>query len=441
MELNSPLKTYNSKKNVSPPLYLHILFIVGVVLSALGDFKGFGTKGMYLKVSMLFSICASLLYLLKMQDLKKLKACGFFLFFFSLPILFVIGYSMGIWSFKTIEMTYITRGVEKTIFQFVTIFSVVAGAYLFGSLVVDYFFIGICMGNALIMGLSFLKMGPGAALSNMPVFLRSIEIHDITFCMGLFCIYYFFNKPKYGSRYVYIAIAVFFFYMGLKRIALVSMGAAVMIGFVIKLFNNKNQQKLCIFISILLVVLAFLYVIVVSNGTFIAVMNDLGVDTQGRDRIYKYIKQYYEIGPQFTGYGFEYTVALLRNMRDTGEQVIKVTGIHNDFLKYYIELGFFGFFIWNIFTFVIQPLVFKKKFNKEAVLLCVLTNIYAWCTYLTDNTSYYFFMSMTLRAISIGMCFQFLEKREREKVNEDKTHFATHLTKEQIQKLDAPYNT
>ena len=432
---NLEFKKYNPLKAKEPPLFLHILFISGVVLSALGDWIALGNKGMYLKVSMLFSIGAAIIYLFKEQNIKKLKFCGLFAIFFFIPLAFVLIESFGIWSGKAIESANITRGLQKMLFQSVTIVATLAGAYLFGSKTIDYYFIGLCIGNGLILILEFLNFGPINVLLNMGLYLYRIEIHDITFCMGLFMLYYIFVKPRFGNRWLYIALACFFFFVGLKRISLLSLGASIGLGFILYAINKKAQKWLIILLSILLIILGYLFIVIVTNGTFTQFMLENNIDMAGRDKIYRYMSQYYNLTPSYLGYGFEYTVALLRGMRDSGAQIIHVTGIHNDILKQYIELGFWGYFIWMTFTFLLQPLFYNKNFNSQAMVMCMITNLYAWCTYMTDNTIYYYFMSMTLRMILIAMACRAVEAKESTVLNVNNANKAIQLTDEQINLL------
>lgn len=415
-----------------PPRYEHILFVLGVVLSSLSDWLSLGDNGMYLKACMLLCVGVSILYLFRVQNINRLKTCGFFLLIFFLPLVYVLVQSLCIWSVKTIEISYVSRGLQKMLFQCIAVVSVVAGIYMFREKAADYFFLGICIGNGLILILEFLKMGPGTALGNIEKYLYRVEIHDITFCMGLMILYYMFVKPRFGKRIAYILAGLFFFFVGLKRIALLSMAAAILLGFLLRKLKPRAQTILVASLSVGLILVSYLYVVAVTNGTVTEFLKQFDVDMAGRDKIYRYMTQYYTLSPGYTGYGFEYTVALLRGMRDSGTQIIHVTGVHNDILKQYIELGFFGFFAWMTFIFVAQPLIFKKKYGTEVMNMCMITNLYAWVTYMTDNTIYYFFMSMTLKIILMAVACREIERRERAGNGALKRKKAKRLTKEQL---------
>ena len=432
---NSEFIKYTPLLEKEPPKILCFLFVLGVTVSALGDCGSLGSSAMYLKVVMGLCVAASILYLFQVQNIKRLKLCGLFLIFFTIPIAFVLLESLGLWSGKTMEFSYVSRGVQKMVFQAVTIISAVAGAYMLKAKTIDYYFIGLSIGNGLILIIEFIKFGPTNVLTNFSGYLYKIEIHDITFCMGLFILYYIFVKPHIFNRITFIAIAAFFFYMGLKRIALLSIGLSVVIGFILLRLKPKAQKIFVIIVGVLLVVLGYAFIVIITNGTFTEIMNEYEVDMAGRDKIYKYMAQYYNLSPGYFGFGFEYTVSLLRAMKDSGTQIIHVTGIHNDILKQYIELGFIGYFTWMIFVFIVQPLFYSKKFGSKAMIICMITNIYAWCTYMTDNTIYYFFMSMTLRMMLISTACLSIENGTMQKISFTKKKLAKKLKLSQVKKL------
>lgn len=142
-------------------------------------------------------------------------------------------------------------------------------------------------------------------------------------------------------------------------------------------------------------------------------MNRLGVDMMGRDTIYEYVGQFYEFTPAYLGRGFEYTVSTLRGLKLAGENTIGVEAIHNDILRQFIELGFWGFGAWAAFTYVYQLKWFGKNFSDNVALLVLVINVYTFLTYLTDNTIYYFWLSMAIKAALMSYSFAEHEKNEK----------------------------
>ncbi len=92
-----------------------------------------------------------------------------------------------------------------------------------------------------------------------------------------------------------------------------------------------------------------------KTGAFEYITNYFGIDTMGRNDVYKYIEKYYQISLGFMGYGFEYTTVILQKiMVDNPNAHIGVVALHNNILTIYIELGFLGFWAWMIYTWVFQ---------------------------------------------------------------------------------------
>ena len=77
--------------------------------------------------------------------------------------------------------------------------------------------------------------------------------------------------------------------------------------------------------------------------------------------------------------------------------------LHNDFMRVYIEMGFWGFFAWGWYTLIFQYNWIKSKFGLETVRLFFLCELYIFLTYMTDNTLFYFYTGTVLRLIP--MCY------------------------------------
>ena len=77
-------------------------------------------------------------------------------------------------------------------------------------------------------------------------------------------------------------------------------------------------------------------------------------------------------------------------------------GLHNDVLKMYIECGFIGSLIWLTYNWLYVPInIFKKVGKKQATLYIALT-IFAFITYLTDNTENYFAFQVILLLLPLA---------------------------------------
>lgn len=415
-----------------PRVYV-VAYIGCIIVAVMSDWlvlaeTGFG---MYLKVFTLGGLALALLYMIFKSDYKHLKDVGWFGLVFSIPLLLVYLLSLWVWSTGAMEVMYISRGTQKMIFQAITVISVISGVWLFGAACMEYLSIGLFIAYGLIIGYEAVSYGiPGAIQEALftimgntepcPFMIR-IELHDVAFAMGIILIYYTMRKPKVGKQWMYIAAGGFFFLMGYKRIAIAALAVAVVVAFWIRRRKDRTVKAIVPIVGIALIFISFGFVIIITNGTFAEIMNQLDIEMSGRDRIYKYMAQFYEISPEYQGYGFEYTVALLRNMRAIGEEIIHVTGIHNDILKQYIEMGFWGFIVWMVYTYVFQMLLFGKRCGRDVMILCFIINLYAWITYMTDNTIYYFWLSTFMRCAIMSATFAAFETPAK-LASEDRAH-------------------
>ncbi len=397
------------------PMWCVILYIACVMLGCLGDSGRMpGSLGMYMKAASLGAVALAGYQLVKTGNAKGLVAIGRFSLVFIAPLLLTLLISLLIWIINTESLSAISRGSQKLIFQFINIFSVLSAAYLFKEKIILYFFIGLIGGNALICLMEIPTYGivgsiqslfEGILHDNAYGFMSAIEIHDITFAAGAFTLYFFTVGRKEKNGWLLGIIALIFFIIGFKRIAIPGCLVAIALWWFIKTRKRRTRIRLVYLISFGIVLAGFGYILSIKQGLFIAVMQEMGVDMMGRERIYPYLEQFYTIDPTYIGYGFEYTVAMLRGMRDAGTQVIHVTAIHNDILKLYIELGFWGYWAWMLYVYVYQTHWYMKHYGESAARLMLVINLYSFMTYLTDNTTYYFWFSMGMRVLMIGYAY------------------------------------
>ena len=241
-------------------------------------------------------------------------------------------------------------------------------------------------------------------------FIRAIEIHDITFVMGVYIIYFLFFCPSEKNRYLYAAVALFLFMAGLKRIAFLSMLMGLSFALFCLLLCAKGKAKALILTSFLIVLFCYYYITIIQQGIFTRFCIEHDIELNGRDRIYDYIAQFYEVSPSYRGKGYEFCVQLLKSMRGTKDQVVNINAVHNDILKMYVEMGFWGFLVWILGYYVYQTRWFMTRCGEKTAVCFLAINIYMLVTYMTDNTMFYYWSSMVIRMIP--MCFFFSPIKE-----------------------------
>ena len=397
---------------------LYIFFIFG---AAMGDWKVLNNAlGALPKVISAGALGLAFLYFLWSGNYKNYKALTRFGIMFSSVIFGIIFCSIMIWILDLQTLGYIVKGVSKISYQLLNIAIVVSAVYLFQENAARYTFFGIAAANFVIIGLGAATTGIGGAIKDMianitsfgasevivnSTFIRAIEIHDITFVMGVYVIYFLFFCPTEKYRFLYAGIALFLFVAGLKRIAFLSMVVAIAFAFLCLLLGPKGQTRTLIITALCIVVFCYYYIEIIQKGIFSQFCIDHDIELNGREKIYDFISQYYKVSPSYLGKGYEFCVHLLKSMRNTKDQVVAINAVHNDILKMYVEMGFWGFFLWIMVYYVYQTHWFISRCGEKVAVCFMAINVYMLVTYLTDNTMFYYWSSMVIRMIPMSFFF------------------------------------
>ena len=397
---------------------LYIFFIFG---AAMGDYKVLNDAlGAMPKAISTGALGIAALYILYTGNFKNFKALSRFSILFSSFIIGMIFCSLFIWIIDLQSFSYIFKGISKISYQLLNIAIVFSAVYMFEEKAAKYTFIGIAAANFVIIALGAATTGIPGAISDLirnitsfgdndviynSKFIRAIEIHDITFTMGVFFIYFLFFDPGEKRRYLYAGIALFLFFAGLKRIAFLSLFLGIAFALGIKLFSAKKQRKLLMLTAVLIVAFCYFYITIIQNGEFTRFLTEHDIELNGREKIYNYIANYYEVTPTYRGKGYEFCVQLLKSMKDTKDQVLDITAIHNDILKMYVEMGFWGFLCWILAYYVFQTHWYITRCGEKVAICFMAINLYMLITYMTDNTMFYYWSSMVIRVIPMSVFF------------------------------------
>ena len=397
---------------------LYIFFIFG---AAMGDYKVLNMAlGALPKIISAGALGIAFIYILWSGNFKNFKVFYRFGLLFSSIIIGIIICSILIWIIDLQSFGYIMKGTSKISYQLLNIAIVLCAVYMFEEKAATYTFFGIAGANIVIILIGAATTGIAGAISDMIAnitsfgasevilnspFIRAIEIHDITFVMGVFVIYFLFFCPHEKYRYLYAGIALFLFFAGLKRIAFLSMLAAIVFALFCMLLGPKGKKKTLIVTAFAIIAFCYFYIIIIQNGTFSRFCIEHEIELNGREKIYDYISNFYEVSPSYGGKGYEFCVQLLKSMHGTKEQVVNITAVHNDILKMYVEMGFWGFLFWITGYYLFQTHWYISRCGEKVAVCFMSINIYMLITYLTDNTMFYYWSSMVIRMIPMSFFF------------------------------------
>jgi len=392
-------------------------YIFLIAVAGLGEWKTLNNAvGGLPKIVTAGVICMAFGYGLIYPDIKRLqKVIRPALVYMSLMAALLL-WSMVIWLMNLSDFSSMKGACSKLVFQSISIMAGVCAVYLFGSKAVDFFTIAVCLSNAGIMVLEIPSFGLAASLQSLITCLitfgdaegyaRKLEIHDLTFVFGQLVLYYAAFAPhetpqENRRRWLFLIACIFFFLVGMKRIAIPAVILFIMVAYFIRLF----KKPIFILWGIGWVGFFFLYLYGVRTGVVSQVLKVIGIDMMGRDYLWSLANDYYEFSVGYFGHGFEYVDAMVAVWYGSG-LINNPYPLHNDILKVFVELGFPGFVFWSGIQYIITPIFWTKYADDDTTLLYLCNLSYMTMTYLTDNTSFSFWSTMALRLLPLAYSVQ-----------------------------------
>lgn len=335
---------------------------------------------------------------------------------FSFPLLVTTVVSLFIWFVERVDTDVISRGLSSSlIYVNMLSFALASGVvlYVFGSAGIWYNLVAILIANILMIVMVVAQYGLANYMSEFITLIVTFadvtgdiivqaEIHELAFCLGAYLIYMLFKPQKNIVYFILLFLTLFCFLSAFKRIAIIAIVIALMFGYLLKFiarFNQKTASRLIIFFSIALIILLLGYIAIVKGDAF-ELLEKAGINTSGRVGIYNAVDDFYEFSPTFLGNGIGFlTYQLNTNMS------IGVASVHNEFLQYFIDLGFFGYIIWLFSIILLRVWYFGRKGNVENMIIAFMLTIYLVIVSSTDNTMTYPLLTGVLAMLMMGHGF------------------------------------
>ena len=196
------------------------------------------------------------------------------------------------------------------------------------------------------------------------------------FVFGAFFIYYVYQK-----RWTFCGLSALFIYFSDKRIVVMAILPAVAILGILWLFR-QDRRLAAIFWGLLMAAVGG-YVWLIRSGALQYFCRGIGINTNGRVKMYSQITEWFDELPLLFGNGIGVVEKLLEAWK-----IPAFANLHNDLLKFYIELGAIGLLIF-LLSYGIVFFWVEKKFGKEKMSLFLALAVYTMLLYATDNVSIY----------------------------------------------------
>ncbi len=336
---------------------------------------------------------------------------------YSFPLVVTTTVSLFIWFVETVDVSVISRGLSSSfIYTNMLSFALGSGAllYVFGNRGIWYNLFAILVANLLMLATIIAQNGLGRFFSEFVTLLVTFadvtgdviiqaEIHELAFCLGAYLIYMLFKPRKSIEFFILLFLNVFCFLAALKRIAIIAIVIALMLGYILKFiarFNKKTASRLVIILSIIVVALLVGYIALINADAF-ALLEKAGINTSGRVEIYNAVDKFYEFHPGFLGNGIGFLTYQLNEFMSVG-----VGSVHNDFLQHFIDLGFWGYIIWLTSMTLVRVIYFGRKGNIENAIITFMLTVYLIIVSSTDNTMNYPLLTGVLAMLMMGNGFE-----------------------------------
>lgn len=224
-----------------------------------------------------------------------------------------------------------------------------------------------------------------------------LEVHDLTYCMGLVFIYYLLSD-EYSNSYkikalIPISIAIIY---GNKRSLFLGLAISILIYVLLNRFESQSLQLLWIVFGIYIVG-AFIFLWLVKSGVFATILTYFNIPDMARLRIWNYFSDSYTLTPGYWGRGIAYTDnrMVLRETMQSLDITNKIP-IHNDILRIYIGWGFIPFLYYLVNFFLLQIRWFRKQGN----------NNNGWQYFAIASCVYFInFFDNMITSVSFNICF------------------------------------
>lgn len=335
---------------------------------------------------------------------------------YCMPLIITILVSLFIWFVGQVDTSVISRGLSSSfVYSNMISFTLAAVAflYVFGEKGMWYNLIAILIANILMLLTIIAQNGIGVFFSELITLIITFagetgdvivqaEIHELAFCLGAYLIYMLMKPRKDSVYFILLGLTSFCFIAAFKRIGMVAIAVALVFGWTLKFiakFKKDTAARLTVIFTVLLVFVLIGYIAIIKMGAF-ELLEKAGINTNGRNVIYDAVDKFYKFSPEFLGNGIGFLTYQLSSHMNVG-----VNSVHNDFLQYFIDLGFWGYILWLLSMTILRVCYFGAKGNTDGAIITFVLTVYLVVVSSTDNTLNYPLLTTVIGILMIGPGF------------------------------------
>ena len=332
------------------------------------------------------------------------------------PLLITVVVSLFIWFVGQVDTAVISRGLSALfIYNNMLSFTLAAAAflYVFGEKGIWYNLIAILIANMMMILTIIAQNGIGVFFSELITLIVTFagqtgdvivqaEIHELAFCLGAYLIYMLLKPKKNMAFLILLGLTSFCFVAAFKRIGMIAIVIALALGWLLSFiakYKKDTATRLTVIFTVLLVFILIGYVAIIKMDVF-SLIEKAGIDTSGRVIVYNAVDKFYTFSPDYLGKGIGFLTYQLSTYMDVG-----VSSVHNDFLQYFIDLGFWGYILWLSSMTIVRVGYFGSKEKTESAIITFALTVYVVIVSSTDNTLNYPLLTTVLGILMIGHGF------------------------------------
>lgn len=339
----------------------------------------------------------------------------------ALPYFLAMVYSVTLWTFQFTPIRQIISGFFEPGYMILCIVCAAFLIYLLGENTVECSFWALSAALCLLVFQKLREFGVSEYVRRLANYLLSVgensggvslENTSFSYVYVFFALYFLFHRQteplwKRLLRWsmVFLGLAEVF-----KRSALLALSAGLLAAFLYARTPDRHKRLFRNIIMVILLLFAVLIIPAIRSGLFTRIVNELHINTSARIRIYAYYNQYYEFTPLYFGKGLGWIQRLV-SASERFNVGLESVNVHCDYVRFYIELGFWGYLFWLLpaIPLVITSMVKGKSVPDAAVILglCVSMAVLRF----TENVSQLYSANLGL-AIVILQCHMNSWRRE-----------------------------
>lgn len=371
-------------------------------------------------------IALSVLHFLITADLRSAIRCSRDAMVLARSYLWCIAYSLIFWVVNMSGFRVMTRGTSIVLYQLIAIFVAAGTLYMFGSKGIYLLLLALAAALGLMTLTQMREVGVSAFIqqyvesitsftANTGTAMRFFEKKGHTYAAGCFLIYFLLTAKEKRSHLIWAALSFLLFCLGMKR----SVSLAICVGLIAGLLLSrlKKPVKWVLPVSVIGIGLALGFIVLVYHGLF-EWLESIGISTSGRSWLYTKIRDFYYMSPAYLGKGAGFVATAFSNgVFDVSEYGFAIGDIHNDFLRQYIEYGFWGFLVWawlytgnkvrHFFHTAKDPVE-----NRHGVIVFAL--VMASCVlFMTENSYYFYYWTLPVSLTIMGYRYEEFVKRTK----------------------------